>query len=184
MCASERGRAAAIVAGVAIACALPGAAVPAETHDSALVAQESDAPLRLTVPVAGVRRASIRNTFADRRGVQVHEALDIPAARGTPVLAAAPGTVVKLFTSAAGGLTVYEFDPARRYALYYAHLDRYAAGVKEGKQVTRGEIIGYVGSTGNAAPDAPHLHFAVFRLGPGKEWWKGTAVDAFGWLSD
>ena len=138
------------------------------------------APLRrLTIPVEGVRAADLRNTFHDARGGRRHEAIDIAAPRGTRVLAVDDGKVAKLFTSVPGGLTVYQFDRDERFAYYYAHLDRYAEGLSEGMQVRRGDLIGYVGTTGNAAPDAPHLHFAVFRLGPEKQWWKGEAVDAF-----
>jgi peptidoglycan LD-endopeptidase LytH len=138
------------------------------------------APLRrLGVPVEGVRVVDLRDTFGDGRPGHRHEAIDIAAPRGTAVLAADDGTVVKLFTSVPGGLTIYQFDPDERYAYYYAHLDRYADGVAEGRRVRRGEVIGYVGTTGNAAPDAPHVHFAVFRLGPEKRWWQGEAVDPF-----
>jgi len=82
-----------------------------------------------------------------------------------------------------GGKTIYQFDPSGRYAYYYAHLDRYAKGLADGNEVRRGEVIGYVGSSGNAAPGAPHLHFAIFRLGPKREWWKGEAVDPFPYLT-
>jgi murein DD-endopeptidase MepM/ murein hydrolase activator NlpD len=99
------------------------------------------------------------------------------APAGTPVLAVEDGTVEKLFTSEAGGLTVYQFDPSRSVAYYYAHLQRYADGLADGVRVTRGQVIGYVGSTGNARADAPHLHFAIFVLGPEKRWWQGTAID-------
>jgi peptidoglycan LD-endopeptidase LytH len=105
------------------------------------------------------------------------------AARGTPVLATADGKVVKLFTSKPGGLTVYQFDPDERYAYYYAHLDRYAEGLAEGQTLRRGDLVGYVGSTGNASPDAPHLHFAIFRLGPERQWWKGTPVNPYPFLN-
>jgi len=136
------------------------------------------APLRrLAVPVEGVRAADLRDTFADGRPGHRHEAIDIAAPRGTAVLAADDGTVVKLFTSVPGGLTIYQFDPDSRYAYYYAHLDRYADGVVEGMKVRRGDVIGYVGTTGNAPPDAPHLHFAVFRLGAERRWWQGEAID-------
>ncbi len=101
------------------------------------------------------------------------------APRGTPVLAAADGKIVKLFDSKPGGLTIYEFDPSESVAYYYAHLDRYAAGIAAGLQVKQGEVIGYVGSTGNASPDAPHLHFAIFRLGPEKHWWQGTPINPY-----
>ena len=89
------------------------------------------------------------------------------------------GRVVKLFNSKPGGLTVYQFDPTEKYAYYYAHLDRYADGVKEGSVLKRGDLVGYVGVTGNANKDAPHLHFAVVELTPSKEWWKGTSIDPY-----
>ncbi len=129
----------------------------------------------------GVLPAQLRDTFAETRdgGARPHEALDIMAPRGTPVLAAVDGTVEKLFESVPGGLTIYEFDRARERAYYYAHLDRYADGLAEGQSLRRGDVIGYVGSTGNAAEDAPHLHFAIFVLGPEKRWWQGTAIDPY-----
>ena len=134
--------------------------------------------LPLQIPVAGVRAEDLVDTFDDRRGTdRRHEALDILAPRGTPVVAVDDGEVVKLFLSKPGGLTVYQFDRTRRVAYYYAHLDRYADGLAEGQVLHRGDAIGAVGSTGNADPAAPHLHFAVFELGPEKQWWKGTAVN-------
>ena len=137
-------------------------------------------PDALLIPVAGVRAAQLTDTFNDSRdGTRRHEALDIMAARGTPVLATSDGTVAKLFTSVPGGLTIYEFDPTSTYAYYYAHLDHYAPGLAEGKAIKRGDVIAYVGSTGNASADAPHLHFAIFVLGPEKQWWKGTAIDPY-----
>ena len=89
------------------------------------------------------------------------------------------GHIQKLFTSKAGGLTIYQFDPTGTFTYYYAHLDRYADGLGEGQLVKRGDVIGYVGSTGNASPDAPHLHFAIFRLGPEKQWWKGEPINPY-----
>jgi len=133
----------------------------------------------LRLPVDGVDRKDLRNTFADARGSRTHEALDILAPRGTKVRAIEDGRVQKLFTSKAGGLTIYEFDATQTFAYYYAHLDRYEDGLREGQMVKRGDIIGYVGSTGNASPDAPHLHFAIFRLGPDKQWWKGEPINPF-----
>ena len=133
----------------------------------------------LKLPVEGVDRKDLRNTFADARGSRTHEALDILAPRGTKVRAVEEGRVQKLFTSKAGGLTIYEFDPTQTFAYYYAHLDRYEDGLREGQLVKRGDVIGYVGSTGNASPDAPHLHFAIFRLGPEKQWWKGEPINPF-----
>ena len=131
----------------------------------------------LRLPVDGVDRKDLRNTFANARGSRTHEALDILAPRGTKVRAVEDGRVQKLFTSKAGGLTIYEFDPTQTFAYYYAHLDRYEDGLREGQMVKRGDVIGYVGSTGNASPDAPHLHFAIVRLGPEKQWWKGEPIN-------
>ena len=133
----------------------------------------------LKLPVDGVDRKDLRNTFAEARGSRTHEALDILAPRGTKVRAVEDGRVQKLFTSKAGGLTIYEFDPTETFAYYYAHLDRYEDGLREGQMVKRGDVIGYVGSTGNASPDAPHLHFSIFRLGPEKRWWKGDPINPY-----
>ena len=133
----------------------------------------------LKVPVDDVDRDELHDTFTDARGSRVHEALDILAPRGTHVMAVEDGRIEKLFTSKAGGLTIYEFDPTRTFAYYYAHLDRYADGLVEGQTVKRGDVLGYVGSTGNASPSAPHLHFAIFRLGPEKQWWKGEPINPY-----
>ena len=136
---------------------------------------------RLEVPVHGTSRDQLRDSFEEGRagGLRKHEALDIMAARGTPVRSVEAGRVAKLFKSVAGGLTVYVFDPAEMFAYYYAHLDRYSDGLREGQQVGRGEIIGYVGSTGNASEDAPHLHFAIFQLGADRKWWQGTPINPY-----
>jgi peptidoglycan LD-endopeptidase LytH len=136
-------------------------------------------PARLEVPVEGVKASELRNNYDEQRGVRAHEAIDIMAPRGTPVIAVDDGIVAKLFLSKPGGLTIYQFDPAGRIAYYYAHLDRYAPGLAEGRALKRGEVIGYVGSTGNANPNAPHLHFAMFVLGPERRWWQGTAVNPY-----
>ena len=134
----------------------------------------------LTVPVQGVAAAQLTDTYTQARAAgAVHEALDIMAERGTPVLAVEGGEVVKLFTSKPGGITLYQFDPGKQYAYYYAHLDRYAEGMKEGARLRQGQVIGYVGSTGNALPDATHLHFAIFLLGPERQWWRGTPLNPF-----
>jgi len=134
----------------------------------------------LALPLAAMRAAQLTDTYTQSRAGGVpHEALDIMAPRGTPVLAVEDGRVVKLFLSRPGGITLYQFDPAAEYVYYYAHLDRYAGGVAEGDRVRKGQVIGYVGSTGNALPDAPHLHFAVLRLGPERQWWRGTPINPF-----
>ena len=131
----------------------------------------------LTMPVPGIEPENLTPQFYDARGERGHEALDIIAMRGEPVVAVEDGTIAKLFLSKPGGNTIYQFDPTEIYAYYYAHLDRYADGLAEGEMVRRGQVIGYVGMTGNAA--TPHLHFAIFRLGPEKQWWKGEALDPY-----
>lgn len=134
----------------------------------------------LVLPVQGIRPEQLQNTFDDSRsGGRVHEAIDIMAPRNTPVLAVEEGKIAKLFTSKQGGLTIYQFDPTETYAYYYAHLERYADGLKEGMMLRRGQVVGYVGSSGNANPDGPHLHFAIFRLTPEKRWWEGAPVNPF-----
>ena len=164
----------------AIQTAPPATAASVRTPVPRTIAPAAPPAGALLLPVAGVTPGQLTDTFNDTRdGTRRHEALDIMAARGTPVLAASDGTIVKLFTSVPGGLTIYEFDPTRTYAYYYAHLDHYAAGLAQGNVVRRGDLIGYVGSTGNASADAPHLHFAIFLLGPEKQWWKGTAIDPY-----
>jgi peptidoglycan LD-endopeptidase LytH len=134
----------------------------------------------LDVPVDGIDRDELRDTFSDARGSnRAHEAIDIMAPRGTPVVAAQDGTIAKLFTSDAGGLTIYQFDASGTFCYYYAHLDGYAPGLREGQTVKRGELLGHVGSTGNASADAPHLHFAIFRLTPERQWWKGEPINPY-----
>jgi peptidoglycan LD-endopeptidase LytH len=134
---------------------------------------------RLAVPVEGIDRKTLRDTFAEGRTGHVHEAIDILAPRGTPVVAVEDGRIEKLFTSKLGGLTIYQFDPSRRYCYYYAHLDRYADGLRDGQEVKRGQVIGYVGVSGNAPPQTPHLHFTIFKLAEDKRWWKGAPINPF-----
>lgn len=165
---------------------LPMRPAPQEFPNLSQAASESARPAgRLLVPVDGIRVSQLADTFDQARGKERHhEALDIMAPKGSKVLAAGDGKVVKLFNSKPGGLTVYQFDPVEKYAYYYAHLDRYADGVKEGSVLKRGDLVGYVGSTGNANPNAPHLHFAVVELTPQKQWWKGTPVNPYPMLGD
>jgi murein DD-endopeptidase MepM/ murein hydrolase activator NlpD len=134
----------------------------------------------LELPVKGVHADQLTRTFADRRsGGRTHEAIDILAPMNTPVVAVQDGTIAKLFLSKAGGITIYQFDPEERYCFYYAHLDHYAEGLREGQKVRKGEVLGYVGVTGNAPKQTPHLHFAIFRLTEAKHWWEGTAIDPY-----
>jgi murein DD-endopeptidase MepM/ murein hydrolase activator NlpD len=135
--------------------------------------------LDLTPPIRGLTLGELRDMFQEKHFGHAHEAIDILAPKGTPVHAVVSGTVQKLFLSKPGGNTIYEFDEMGVYCYYYAHLDEYAKGLREGMRVERGDIIGFVGSTGNADPRSPHLHFAIFQLGPEKLWWKGVAIDPY-----
>jgi murein DD-endopeptidase MepM/ murein hydrolase activator NlpD len=155
----------------------PHPAVPRETVDVD-AAKRALASRALVFPVKG-HEAALRDNFDELRGKAPHEALDIMAPRGTPVVAVDDGTIAKLFNSKPGGLTIYQYEPAGKLAYYYAHLDRYASGLRPGGKVHRGEVIGYVGSTGNARADAPHLHFTVYALPAGKQWWKGVAINPY-----
>jgi len=158
--------------------AAPAAAAPAASAAAAAGGADLLAARSLVMPVAGIAPATLVDMFDDARTGHRHEAIDILAPRGTPVHAVDDGTLVKLFTSKPGGLTIYQFDPEGRLAYYYAHLDRYAEGIKEGTTLRRGDLIGYVGTSGNAGA-TPHLHFAVFRLGPERQWWKGDPVNPY-----
>lgn len=182
----QRGRWKGLVA-TALLCLFWAAGAQAASPNTAPPVTAAKAPTEpptLLLPVQGVAASDLRNTFDDGRdgGQRGHEAIDILAPTGTPVLAADDGRIVKLFLSQPGGITVYQFDPSGQFAYYYAHLERYADGLAEGQAVRRGSVIGYVGATGNARPDAPHLHFAIFRLGTEKQWWKGEPVNPFTYL--
>jgi len=136
---------------------------------------------RLLFPVAGQTSSrGLKDTFTEARDAnRIHHALDIPAKRGTPVLATENGRVIKLFTSAAGGLTIYTTDPTERYIYYYAHLDGYRTGLTQGLEIQRGDTLGYVGTTGNAPPNTPHLHFAILRSDNIKRWSKGLPINPY-----
>lgn len=153
---------------------------PAPARGAAVASGDDVAALRarrLAVPVAGIKPSELIASFHDARGARVHEALDIAAPRGTPVLSADDGRVLKLFTSRAGGLTIYMADPTSRFIYYYAHLDAYAPSLREGQPVAKGAQIGTVGTTGNANVNTPHLHFAILRNDDMKKWWTGTPLD-------
>jgi murein DD-endopeptidase MepM/ murein hydrolase activator NlpD len=133
----------------------------------------------LVIPVAGVPPERIPDTFnAARSGARVHRATDILAPRGTPVLSADEGRVLRVSRNRFGGLVVYATDPDGRFVYYYAHLDRHADGIAEGTKLAKGDVIGYVGTTGNAPKDTPHLHFQVMRRERDKGYWEGTPLDA------
>jgi murein DD-endopeptidase MepM/ murein hydrolase activator NlpD len=139
-------------------------------------------PSGLAIPVAGITQSGLVDTYTQSRGggARVHNAIDIMAATGTPVVAAAPGTVEKLFFSqGGGGISAYVRSEDGQWIYYYAHLDAYAPGLKEGQKVRRGDPIGTVGFTGNANPAGPHLHFAVHRMAAGEDWHEGTPVNPY-----
>jgi murein DD-endopeptidase MepM/ murein hydrolase activator NlpD len=156
----------------------------AQLYKSAPLAPPSSGSLgdegAMALPIAGLTASNVLDTFnSTRPGGRSHEATDILAPRGTPVHSMVDGTIRKLFVSKAGGNTIYEFDEGGVYCYYYAHLDRYAEGLHESQRVQHGDVIGYVGTTGNASPNTPHLHLAIFKLGPEKEWWKGEAINPY-----
>ena len=139
-------------------------------------------PAGLAIPVAGLKAGQLVDTYTQARagGARRHDAIDIMAAEGTPVVAAADGVVEKLFNSkGGGGITVYVRSPDQRWSYYYAHLQGYAPGLAEGQQVKRGQLLGRVGHTGNANPAGPHLHFAINRMEPGEKWYDGTPINPY-----
>jgi murein DD-endopeptidase MepM/ murein hydrolase activator NlpD len=139
-------------------------------------------PAGLALPVAGIKPEQLSDTYSQARagGVRLHDAIDIMAPEGTPVVAATGGTVEKLFESkGGGGLTIYIRSPDQRWVFYYAHLQGYAPGLAEGQRVNRGQLIGRVGHTGNADPAGPHLHFAIHRMQPGEKWYQGSAINPY-----
>ena len=155
---------------------LPATATAAVPASDAAVSVEN----QLLIPVAGIKASALKDTFDEARGSERrHEAIDILAPKGTQVFAVADGKIAKLFNSKPGGLTVYQFDTSEKVSYYYAHLDRYATDVKEGMTLKRGDLVGYVGTSGNADPNTPHLHFAMFALGPEKQWWKGRPINPY-----
>ncbi|HTD60965.1 MAG TPA: M23 family metallopeptidase, partial [Gemmatimonadaceae bacterium] len=132
------------------------------------------------IPVLGVTLDRLSDTFYDRRGDErIHRAIDILAPKGTPVLAADNGTIVRVSSNSLGGLTIYAIDPLRRLVYYYAHLDRYDVIAYKGKVVAKGDVIGYVGTTGNARGGPPHLHFQVMRYRDERRYWDGEPIDPF-----
>lgn len=152
-------------------------ASPVVVYPSDIDALRAQSPV---VPVAGVSAKELIDSFSDKRGqARQHNALDIMAARNTPAVATTAGTVLRLHNSTAGGLSIYLKDRTSRFIFMYGHLDSYRPGLLEGAAVRRGEIIGFVGTTGNASPQTPHLHFQVMRSDDPKSWWRGTPINPF-----
>lgn len=164
----------------AVAAPADAPAPPAGTTGAGVDLPEDLIERDLEVPVEGVERTALVQSFDQARSVnRRHQAIDILAPRNTPVVAVEDGTIARLFKSVAGGLTIYQYDPSSRFVYYYAHLERYASGLREGDPVRRGQVIGYVGTSGNAPPNTPHLHFAIFQLTGEKRWWEGTPLDPY-----
>lgn len=136
----------------------------------------------LVIPVAGIEASELVDTYTQSRGggSRVHNAIDIMAPRGTPVVSASDGMVEKLFFShGGGGITAYVRSPDGQWMHYYAHLDAYAPSLREGARLKRGDPIGTVGATGNANPSGPHLHYAIHRMRPGERWWQGAPINPY-----
>ena len=166
---------------IAVGTPLPPEPIPTPTPESASFVGR----LNLIVPVAGVRPDQLIDTFdAARSEGRVHDAIDIPAAAETPVLAAAEGKIVKLFQSERGGTTIYQLSANQELIFYYAHLSRYADGLAEGNIVKQGEVIAYVGDTGNAGPGNYHLHFSIAIVADPKRYWEGTNINPYPLLHD
>jgi murein DD-endopeptidase MepM/ murein hydrolase activator NlpD len=158
---------------------------PSGPHDTASVnatpVELAALTAALIIPVQGIQARDLRDSYTEPRGggSRSHEALDIPAPRGTPVLAAAAGRILRKYQSKDGGNMIYATDATEKFILMYAHLDRYADNLTDGMTVRRGDVIGYVGTTGNAPPDVPHLHFALARASDIRDWWRGTPINPF-----
>jgi len=144
-----------------------------------VVKATEDSPLKIGPPLDSLKTSELHDSFNEIHHGHRHEAIDIMRPRGTPIRAVTDGFIRKVFISRQGGLTIYEFDSGSAYCFYYAHLDHYAEKIREGMPVARGDVIGYVGTTGDALPDAPQLHFAIFKLGLDKSWWKGEAINPY-----
>jgi peptidoglycan LD-endopeptidase LytH len=157
----------------------PAAAAAAAMAEATFASVEELRARSLDFPVDGFTREKMPDTFNEARAGHVHGAADIMAARNTPVRAVEAGTIARLLKNPSGGITIYQLDPSQRYIYYYAHLERYAEGLREGLAVGRGQVIGYVGTTGNAPENAPHLHFAIFRVVDPKQWWGGVPVNPY-----
>ncbi len=172
-----------LVLGLGLGVLVAGSAIWSQSREPLRIRSEADAaPLRaraLALPVDGITAGELRDSFADPRDGHLHQALDIVAPRGTRVVAVDDGEVLKLLSSVRGGLTVYQFDRSQSYCFLYAHLDGYAPGLRAGDVLRKGSLVGYVGTTGNAPRDVPHLHFSILELTPERVWWRGVPVNPF-----
>jgi murein DD-endopeptidase MepM/ murein hydrolase activator NlpD len=183
-----------LVASAATACARPvlyyptpeSAPVPtaaAATEATSGVASASDEYLRtrqIVLPVAGADMTKVDDSFNEPRdGGRVHRAIDILAPRGTPILSADDGKILRMTTSNLGGISMYTVDPESRLVYYFAHMDRYNDTMSPGRAIAKGDTLGYVGTTGNAPKDTPHLHFQVMRWPADGKYWNGDPIDPY-----
>ena len=158
---------------------LTAAVAAATAMDSNEVSPKMSSSTAISALIDGLKVSDLRDSFNELHNGHRHEAIDIMRPHGTPVHAVIRGTIRRIFHSRAGGNTIYEFDDNSEYCYYYAHLDKYAGHLYEGEHVSKGDVLGYVGTSGDAAPNAPHLHFAIFRVGADKFWWKGIPIDPY-----
>ena len=158
--------------------------VPEMTAPAAPLTPEAALAARsLIIPVEGVDPSRVRDSYTAARGGRTHDAVDIMAPRGTPVLAADSGTILRLRQNDAGGITIYQLDPGERFVYYYAHLDRYQDGLAEGMKIRQGDVLGFVGTTGNAPKDLPHLHFQVMLYRGRGQYWGGEPINPHPYLT-
>jgi murein DD-endopeptidase MepM/ murein hydrolase activator NlpD len=155
----------------------------AASSTEALTPEAALAAKGLVIPVEGVDPSRVRDSYTASRGGRTHDAVDIMAPRGTPVIAADDGTILKLRQNVAGGITIYQLDPAERFVYYYAHLDRYEKGLAEGMKIRQGDVLGFVGTTGNAPKDTPHLHFQVMLYRGHGQYWGGEPINPHPFLT-
>ncbi len=165
----------------------PPSGEPSDVPTAASIPSSEEASLlgarSLMIPVEGLSPEKLRDTFEASRGSRVHAAIDIMAPRGTAVVAADSGRIWKIRSNNLGGRTLYLIDPHERFVYYYAHLDGYAKGIREGQEVKPGDLLGYVGTTGNAPPNTPHLHFQILRYKGNGRWWDGDPINPYPFLT-
>ena len=162
-----------------VAASLSPKSAPTLTEDQKRAAIATLRRKGLALPVAHVDVDKMKGSFYEMRGTEMHEAVDILQPRNTPVFAVEDGTLAKLFTSRFGGLTIYQYDPTKKFVYYYAHLQNYADNLQDGQALKKGQLIGFVGTSGNAPPNTPHLHFSIGVLGKEPKWWQAASVDPY-----
>jgi len=134
----------------------------------------------IIVPVAGADMSKVEDSFYEARdGGRTHRAIDILAPRNTPILAADDGKIIRMTTSELGGISMYTVDPDARLVYYYAHMDHYNDAMSPGREIVKGDTLGFVGTTGNAPKDTPHLHFQVMSWPADNKYWDGEAIDPY-----